>query len=241
MVASAFDHIITALDTSDWAGVEALLGHLPPTQRRVKIGQQLFTAVGPDIVRGLQGREREVFLDLKFHDIPATVAGSCAAAAGLGVRMVTIHASAGPSALEAASEAVRERYPRPLLLAVTVLTSMDAHELTAVGIAEHPSAHTLRLARLAHTCGFDGIVASPQEVALVRQEFGEDLVIVTPGVRPSGASAGDQLRPGTPAQAVRDGADYLVVGRPITQAPDPTSVVEQIAQEIAPFLPACSG
>ena len=191
-----------------------------------KIGKQLFTAEGPGLVRDMVAAGDKVFLDLKFHDIPNTVAGAVASAVGLGASLVNVHGSGGAAMMRAAARAAEGSGAR--LLAVTVLTSLDAAATAAVGFAEPPDRLALRLARLALDSGLDGVVASPSEVPLLRAELGADFLIVTPGVRPAGAAAQDQARVATPADAVRAGADYIVVGRPITEAPDPAAAARSI-------------
>ena len=193
-----------------------------------KVGKQLFTAEGPGLVREILDAGQKVFLDLKFHDIPNTVAGAVASAVGLGASLVNVHASGGGPMLRAAATAAAGSQTR--VLAVTVLTSLDAGHLDQVGFAEPPEKLVLRLARLALECGLDGVVASPVEVAMLRAELGRAFLIVTPGIRPSGAELGDQVRVATPAEAVRNGADYIVVGRPITHAADPAAAARDIEQ-----------
>jgi len=226
------DRIITALDAPSWPAAEEMLQRLPVANRRVKVGKQLFTREGPHTVAALGEAGRDVFLDLKFHDIPNTVAGAVSAAADVGAWMVNVHASGGPRMMEAAREAVAERQQRPWLIGVTVLTSMDAEELHTVGVADTPEQQVLRLAHLAREAGLDGVVASPQEVPLLRSALGPDFLLVTPGVRPAGAGADDQRRAATPGQAVADGADYLVVGRPLTRADDPDAVWTTILDDM---------
>lgn len=227
------DRIITALDAPTWEDAEVLLDRLPAANRRVKVGKQLFTREGPAAVAKLREAGREVFLDLKFHDIPNTVAGAVASAAGLGAWMVNVHASGGPRMLEAASEALAGFRERPWLIGVTVLTSMDAGELRAVGVSDDPEHQVRRLARLAHDAGLDGVVASPAEVPMLREELGSGFLLVTPGVRPAGSAGDDQRRTATPGQAVADGADYLVIGRPLTGAADPQAAWNAIGAELA--------
>lgn len=199
-----------------------------------KVGSQLYTAEGPHAVDRLASFGYEIFLDLKFHDIPNTVAGAVAAAADLhDVAMLTLHTSGGVAMMKAAREALAHRKTRPLLLGVTVLTSLDAAALQQVGIRETPASQALALAKLAKQADMDGVVASAHEAQAIRQECGPKFVIVVPGVRPAEASANDQSRVATPADAVRAGADYLVVGRPITAAPDPRLAALSIASEIA--------
>lgn len=228
----ALGRIIVALDAPDEAAARALLDVLPEGVRRVKVGKELFTAAGPRIIEALHGQGREVFLDLKYHDIPNTVAGAVRTAADLGVWMVNVHAGGGPAMLAAAREALADRRERPWLIAVTVLTSLDAGELRAVGLDDPPARQVHRLAGLAHEAGLDGVVASPREVADLRASFGEGLTLVTPGVRPAGAAGTDQRRVATPAAAVAAGADFLVVGRPITAATDPAAALDAIAGEV---------
>jgi orotidine-5'-phosphate decarboxylase len=227
------DRIITALDAPDWPAAERLMENLPAHNRRFKVGKQLFTREGPRTVSALREAGHEVFLDLKFHDIPNTVAGAVRAAADIGAWMVNVHASGGPRMMEAAREAVSGLSQRPWLIGVTVLTSMDAAEMRAVGIADDPEDQVLRLARLAKEAGMDGVVASPREVARLRTELGPDFLLVTPGVRPADAAADDQRRAATPGQAIADGSDYLVIGRPLTRAEDPETAWECITAEMA--------
>ena len=199
-----------------------------------KVGSQLFTAEGPRAVKKLAGLGFGIFLDLKFHDIPNTVAGAVAAAASLpGVRMMTLHTSGGGAMMRAAREALAGRKRRPVLLGVTILTSMDRSALREVGIAGSPGSRAVALARLAKKAGLDGVVASAHEAQAIRRVCGPRFLIVVPGVRPATASANDQSRIATPAQAIRNGANYLVVGRPITDAADPRKAALAIAQEIA--------
>ncbi len=193
-------------------------------------------AAGPAFVQELVAQGYDVFLDLKFHDIPNTVAQACKAAARLGVWMMNVHASGGPRMMLAAREALESlpaQQRRPLLIAVTVLTSMGADELNAIGIATDAAQQVTRLARLTHAAGLDGVVCSAQEARVLRQTLGPDFCLVTPGIRPAGSAAGDQTRILTPQQALQAGADYLVIGRPITQAADPLAALIAIAQEIA--------
>lgn len=224
--------IIVALDFPEAASALALAQRLDPALCRVKVGKELFTVAGPELVRTLVACGFEVFLDLKFHDIPNTVAAACRAAAGLGVWMVNVHASGGRRMMDAARAALVDLPQRPLLIAVTVLTSMSAEDLGEVGVSDAPAAQVLRLARLAQSCGLDGVVCSAQEATLLRTELGEEFRLVTPGIRPAGAEAGDQRRVMTPAQALHAGATDLVIGRPITAAPDPLAVLKQIQTEI---------
>ena len=224
--------IIVALDYADVASALALVARLDPALCRLKVGKELFTVAGPDLVRTLVARGFEVFLDLKFHDIPNTVAAACRAAAGLGVWMVNVHASGGRRMMTAAQEALADLPQRPHLIAVTVLTSMSAEDLREVGVADAPADQVLRLARLTQACKLDGVVCSAQEAAMLRAELGTDFRLVTPGIRPAGAEVGDQRRVMTPVEALRAGASDLVIGRPITAAPDPLAALKQIQLEI---------
>jgi len=224
--------IIVALDYADAASAMTLVERLDPALCRVKVGKELFTAAGPELVRALAARGFEVFLDLKFHDIPNTVAAACRAAAGLGVWMLNVHASGGRRMLSAAHEALADLPQRPLLIAVTVLTSMSAEDLNETGVAGTPADQVLRLARLTQACKLDGVVCSAQEAALLRADLGADFRLVTPGIRPPGAEAGDQRRVMTPAEALRAGATDLVIGRPITGAADPLAALKQIQSDI---------
>ncbi|MHB0983078.1 MAG: orotidine-5'-phosphate decarboxylase [Thiobacillus sp.] len=224
--------IIVALDFSDADSARALVARLDPALCRLKVGKELFTAAGPDLVRALVARGFEVFLDLKFHDIPNTVAAACRAAAGLGVWMLNVHASGGRRMMAAAQAALADLPKPPLLIAVTVLTSMRAEDLGEVGISAAPADQVLRLARLAHACKLDGVVCSAQEAAMLRAELGAGFRLVTPGIRPAGAEAGDQRRVMTPAEALRAGATDLVIGRPVTAAADPLAALERIQSDI---------
>jgi orotidine-5'-phosphate decarboxylase len=199
-----------------------------------KVGSQLFTAEGPPAVQKLAGTGFEIFLDLKFHDIPNTVMGSIAAAVRLpGVRLITLHALGGVEMMRAARKAAGTGTARPLLLGVTILTSLDSAALVPLGIAGPAAERVIELAKLAQTSGLDGVVASAHDVAAIRAACGPELKIVVPGIRPAAADLGDQARVATPAEAVRAGADYLVVGRPITAAADPVAAAQKIRDEIA--------
>ncbi len=224
--------IIVALDFADAASALALVEQLDPSLCRLKVGKELFTAAGPELVRALVASGFEVFLDLKFHDIPNTVAAACRAAAGLGVWMLNVHASGGRRMMAAAHEALAGLPQRPLLIAVTVLTSMSAEDLGEVGVSGAPADQVLRLARLAQGCRLDGVVCSAQEAPMLRADLGSDFRLVTPGIRPAGADAGDQRRVMTPAEALQAGATDLVIGRPITAAADPLAALKQIQIEI---------
>jgi orotidine-5'-phosphate decarboxylase len=224
--------IIVALDCASVAEASALVARLDPALCRVKVGKELFTAAGPALVEKLVSAGFGVFLDLKFHDIPNTVAAACRAAANMGVWMLNVHALGGRAMLSAAREAVAGGAYQPKLIAVTVLTSMGAADLTEVGVAGTPEEAVLRLARLTQDCRLDGVVCSAREASVLRATCGPDFLLVTPGIRPAGAAVGDQVRIATPADAMRNGASYLVIGRPITQAADPLQVLEQINTEI---------
>ena len=206
---------------------------LDSSQCRLKVGKELFTAAGPDFVRRLVDLGFEVFLDLKFHDIPSTVAKACSAAARLGVWMMNVHALGGERMLCAAREALSGLTRPPLLVAVTILTSMDETDLRTIGLGGAPGDHVIRLATLAHDCGLDGVVCSSRETRELRTRLGSSFRLVTPGIRPSGSQMDDQRRVMTPADAVRNGSTYLVIGRPITQADDPLGILLTINKELA--------
>jgi orotidine-5'-phosphate decarboxylase len=229
--------IIVGLDFPDAASALALVDQLDPSACAVKIGKELFTSAGPDVVRVCVARGFRVFLDLKFHDIPHTVGQACAAATRLGAWMLNVHASGGPAMLDAARQGVdkaaRETGQRaPLLIGVTVLTSLSDDDLAAVGVHDSAQAQALRLARLAQAHGLDGVVCSPQEVAALRSATGAGFTLVTPGIRPIDAARDDQTRIATPERAVTAGSDYLVIGRPITQAPDASAALRDIRSRI---------
>jgi orotidine-5'-phosphate decarboxylase len=224
--------IIVALDYADAMSALALVERLDPALCRLKVGKELFTVAGPELVRVLVARGFEVFLDLKFHDIPNTVAAACRAAAGLGVWMLNVHASGGRRMMTAAQQALAGLPNRPLLIAVTVLTSMSAEDLIEGGVSDPPADQVLRLARLSQACKLDGVVCSAQEAAMLRADLGADFRLVTPGIRPAGAEAGDQRRVMTPAEALRAGATDLVIGRPITAVADPLAALKQIQSDI---------
>jgi orotidine-5'-phosphate decarboxylase len=231
--ARARQRLIVALDTPSAASALALVDKLEGRCEWFKVGLELFSAVGPSIVEELTRRRHSIFLDLKFHDIPNTVAGAVRSAAGLGVRMMTVHTLGGPAMLEAARTALDGLTDPPQLLAVTVLTSMDMEQLNAVGVESLPGEQVELLGRLALGAGFCGFVCSPQEIAKMRAITGPRGVLVVPGIRPAGAETGDQKRIATPAEALKQGASYLVVGRPITQAADPAAAAEAIVREMA--------
>ena len=225
--------LIVALDFPEAAAAESFAARLDPGMCRLKVGKELFTRAGPRLVERLQSRGFDIFLDLKYHDIPQTVAGACRAAAELGVWMVNVHALGGPRMMAAAREAL-EQAPdrRPYLIAVTVLTSHDASTLEAVGLTGPPQEAVVRLAGLAREAGLDGVVCSPEEAARLAEIHGPALMRVTPGVRPAQAAADDQRRIATPSAALAAGSDYLVVGRPVTAAADPVSALRGLAEEV---------
>lgn len=225
------ERLIVAVDASTRAEALALIERLPPQVRWVKIGAVLFAAEGPDLVREIVASGRKVFLDLKLHDIPHQVGLTAAAVAKLGVHLLTLHASGGTAMMRAAVESCAGTPCR--LLAVTVLTSLDAEALAAIGVAEPPAQAVLRRARLAIDAGVDGVVASPREAAALRELLGPGPEIVTPGIRPAGSAHGDQRRVATPSDAIRAGASRLVVGRPITRASDPAAAADAVCAEIA--------
>jgi orotidine-5'-phosphate decarboxylase len=224
--------VIVALDFPDSTSAMQLVEQLDPGLCRLKVGKELFTAVGPQFVEQLQGKGFEVFLDLKFHDIPNTVAKACEAAAHLGVWMVNVHALGGRKMMEAASEAMAKFSRAPKLIAVTILTSMGDEELQEIHLQGTPQDNVEHLARLAQSAGLDGVVCSPREASVLREKLGDLFVLVTPGVRPAGASADDQKRIMTPRQAIDAGSTYLVIGRPITKAPDPLEALRVICTEL---------
>jgi orotidine-5'-phosphate decarboxylase len=229
------DRLIVALDVAGATQARQIVQAIGEAATTYKIGKQLFTAEGPQVVRDLVASGRKVFLDLKYHDIPNTVAAAVRSAAELGVSMMTVHASGGSKMLKAAVEAASQSSAKakPMVLAVTVLTSLSDSDLQELGIAGGVLSQVLRLGALARAAGCGGLVASAQEARELRKALGEGFAIVTPGVRPAGASAGDQARVVTPKDAIAAGATYLVVGRPILDAPDPAKAAQQIADEIA--------
>jgi len=243
MINEARKRLIFAMDVDNFADAEKWVKLLHEKVGVFKIGKQLFTKCGPDVVRMVRGEGGEVFLDLKYHDIPNTVAMAGTEATRLGVRMFNVHALGGREMMEKTVAEVDKLHPRgdaarPLLLAVTILTSSNDLTLREIGI-ERPVAEMVpRLAVLARQAGFDGVVASPKEVELIRDACGPDFAIVTPGVRPSFAAQDDQKRVTTPADAIAAGADYLVIGRPISAAADPVAAADLILQEMAAALPA---
>lgn len=225
---SSIERLVFPLDVPDLSAARGLIESLAPEVGVFKVGLQLFTAAGPDAVRAVHGAGAKCFLDLKLHDIPATVAHAVESAARLGVDYLTVHAVSGPRCLEEASRAAGDIR----LLAVTVLTSMGEADLSAIGLSGPPDRAVERLARLAHDSGIDGLVCSPWECSALRRALGDEALLVVPGVRPAGSAPGDQRRVATPAEAVRAGADLLVVGRPIRDAPDPVAAARAIVGEI---------
>jgi orotidine-5'-phosphate decarboxylase len=227
------DRLIIALDVASATAAQKIVSDIGESAHIYKVGKQLFTAEGPQVVRDLVATGRKVFLDLKFHDIPNTVALAVAQAASLNVTMLTVHASGGGKMLRAAVEAASRADVPPMILAVTVLTSMEDSDLPGIGVRGTVLDQTLRLATLAITNGCDGIVTSALEVRELRSELGDEFAVVTPGVRPAGSEMGDQARVVTPAEAIAAGATHIVVGRPITAAPDPASAAKEIIQQIS--------
>ena len=226
-------NLIVALDVSSAAAAQKIVAAVGVSALTYKVGMQLYTAEGPGIVRELVDSGRRVFLDLKYHDIPNTVAAAVREAAGLGVSMLTIHAAGGGKMIHAAVEAARSVNPALMVLGVTVLTSMDEQDLEKVGVRGHVSDQVLRLAGLALTSGCQGVVASALEASELRAELGKHFLIVTPGVRPAGKDRGDQSRVVTPTQAIAAGATYIVVGRPITDAANPGAEARAILEQMS--------
>lgn len=229
-VRSPASPVIVALDYPRAAHALALVEKLSPSECRLKVGKELFTAEGPAIVRTLQDRGFELFLDLKFHDIPNTVAAAVATAADLGVWMVNVHASGGRRMMQAAAEKLQQGRYQTKLIAVTVLTSMEREDLADTGLDIDPLIQVQRLAKLAADSGLDGVVCSAQEAKALRETRGSDFLLVTPGIRPVSSDAGDQRRVMTPEQAKAAGVSYMVIGRPVTQATDPAAALRAINQ-----------
>lgn len=238
MTSRTRQRLFCALDTASLAAAQEQARALQQAVGGLKLGLEFFAAEGPAGVRALKSLGLPIFLDLKLHDIPNTVARAVAALTPLAPFMMTVHTAGGPQMLRAARQAADEAaaasgVKRPLIIGVTVLTSLDEHDLSAVGIGDAPHAQVLRLARLARDCGLDGVVSSAHEIAPLRQALGAEFLLVTPGIRPAGVAAGDQKRVTTPAEAVALGASYLVVGRPIADAADPKAAAEAIIAEMA--------
>src|SRR5512147_223428 len=227
------DRLIIALDVSRASEAQKIVNQIGDAASTYKVGKQLFTAEGPQVVRDLVASGRKVFLDLKFHDIPNTVAGAVSSAAALGVSMLTVHASGGTKMLKAAVEAAANSTAKPIVLAVTVLTSLNDADLQELGLPVGVADQVLRLAGIARNAGCTGIVASAHEAASLRRNLGEGFAIVTPGVRPAGTDVGDQARVVTPAEAFRSGATHIVVGRPITNDPNPQEAAKRILADIS--------
>lgn len=229
--------IIVALDFADANSTFALVEKLDPSLCKLKVGKELFTSSGPQLVEALVNKGFDVFLDLKFHDIPNTVSKACEAASKLGVWMLNVHASGGLAMMQAAREGIARSGHSPLLIAVTVLTSMDQATLNQLGVAGSLQEHVLRLATLTKQAGLHGVVCSAQEAEILKQVLGKDFYLVTPGIRPSAnissVNADDQSRVVSPSQAIINGSNYLVIGRPITQAADPMSVLNALQLELA--------
>ena len=224
--------IIIALDYPNAGEALSLARQLDPEKCKLKVGKELFTRSGPMIIEQLHELNFDVFLDLKFHDIPNTVAGACRAAADLGCWMINVHASGGSKMLEAAAEAVSQSAHRPLLIAVTILTSLDDSALRELGFENDSTTMTQLFAKLASEAGLDGVVSSPHDIEQTKTNQGEKFLVVTPGIRPAGSAVGDQVRIATPKSAIESGADYLVIGRPITQAENPQDALDAIISEI---------
>ena len=224
--------IIVALDFPNEKEALALVDQLEPGRCRLKVGKELFTRSGPEFVKKLVKQNFDVFLDLKFHDIPNTVARACQAGADLGVWMINVHAMGGRKMLEAAREALPSNESNPKLIAVTVLTSMGAEDLKEIGLSSSPAEQVKHLATLTNDCGLDGVVCSPQEIALLREDLDNSFELITPGIRPQWSATGDQKRIMTPAEAIHAGSNYLVIGRPITQAENPMEALEKIEKEL---------
>ena len=229
--------VIVALDFDDEKQLMALVESLEPNTCKLKVGKEIFTRFGPSLVKSLVDLQFDVFLDLKFHDIPNTVSRACLAACDLGVWMVNVHAMGGPKMLEAARAAVDSfGLNKPKLIAVTILTSFDQYQLESIGIEKNLKEQALSLAKLSKDCAIDGIVCSPQEASVMKQHFGKDFLLVTPGIRLASNQQDDQLRIMTPVDAIHAGSDYLVIGRPITQSQNPKSVLEEINNQIQAII-----
>jgi len=227
------DRLIIALDVSRASEAQKIVAEIGDSASTYKVGKQLFTAEGPQVVRDLVASGRKVFLDLKFHDIPNTVAGAVKSASELGVSMLTVHASGGTKMLKAATEGASQSLSKPLILAVTVLTSLNDEDLQELGLPVAVADQVLRLAGLALNAGIGGIVASAQEARSIRRNLGDGFAIVTPGIRPAGSAVGDQARVVTPAEAFAAGASHIVVGRPITGDPNPAEAARRVLEEMA--------
>ena len=231
-MSSVTSPIIVALDYPNADAALTLVDQLDPNLCRVKVGKELFTREGPSIIKAIQSRGFELFLDLKFHDIPNTVASAVHAAADLGVWMVNVHASGGRRMMTAARERLQQYNYQTLLIAVTVLTSSERSDLAEIGLDIEPIDQVQRLAKLTDDCALHGVVCSAQEASILRQQHAQPFALVTPGIRPAGADSNDQKRIMTPKQAVEVGVDYMVIGRPITQAPNPVDALKSILQSL---------
>lgn len=229
---SNHSRIIVALDFEREADAISLIERLDPSRCRLKVGKEMFTRSGPQLVEKLVAKGYDVFLDLKFHDIPNTVAGACRSAADLGVWMINVHSLGGMRMMVAAREALEKASNRPQLIAVTILTSMGDEDIAQIGLSGTPADNVNRLALLAQEAGLDGVVCSPREVAMLREIIKADFKLVTPGIRPAWSEKGDQTRITTPADAIRLGSDFLVIGRPITGAEDPLQALAKIEEEL---------
>ncbi|WP_038125900.1 orotidine-5'-phosphate decarboxylase [Thiomicrospira pelophila] len=230
---SSSSRVIVALDFANQADVFKLVDQLDPTQCKLKVGKELFAIAGPGLVEQLVSRGFDVFLDLKYLDIPNTVAMACKAAANMGVWMVNVHALGGPNMMTAAKEAILSADHQPILTAVTILTSFDPAQLNAIGLSGSIQDNVVRLAKLAQSSGADGVVCSAQEATELRKHVSKDFCLVTPGIRPAGSKTDDQKRIMTPVEAVQAGSDYLVIGRPITQSSDPLASLLEINQSLS--------
>jgi len=225
--------VIVALDYPTEKLAFDLINQLDSSQCRLKVGKEMFTQLGPGFVEKIQAQGFEVFLDLKYHDIPNTVAKACEVAASLGVWMVNVHASGGSRMMDAAANALTKLQERPLLIAVTVLTSMSEQDLLEIGITDSPQKQAVKLACLAQASGIDGVVCSAQEAPQMREVLSSEFLLVSPGIRPTGSNTDDQRRIMTPADAIKAGSNYLVIGRPVTQSDKPLEVLRQINSEIS--------
>jgi len=225
--------VLVALDYPSEKQAFDLIDQLNPELCRLKVGKEMFTHFGPAFIEKIHSRDFQVFLDLKYHDIPNTVARACETAADLGVWMLNVHALGGSKMMEAAANALANKQIKPYLIAVTVLTSMSAEDLHELGIQQSPSELAVHLATMAKASGLDGVVCSAQEASMMRQNLGEDFLLVTPGIRPAGSSQDDQQRIMSPQKAMLAGSSYLVIGRPITQAADPVGILRTINSDIS--------
>ncbi len=231
--------IIVSLDFPDRKSAIRCVQRLSPGYCRLKVGKELFTSSGPALVKELVGDGFDIFLDLKYHDVLSTVAKACSAAAKLGVWMLSVHASGGASMLKAAREAINQESHQPLLIGVSVLTGMSADDLSEVGVQSSPAGQVRLLASLCKQSALDGVVCSAQEAPALKQEFGSEFILVTPGIRPSGRNKDDQKRVMSPAEAMAAGSDYLVIGRPVTRAKDPLQALLDIQAEISDAVKKC--